>query len=332
MTLASALAQAAPHGSSFSYYHLQTRPQKTKSLWTCAKPPATTVEKHLLILLQNNIFAYALELLIFSTSRLRIYFVSKADSTGYARGIPVSDVFSAFLSHLLETQPSSDIETRLCLFARAQSQYIFLGSAENPGKHILDDYGLIKWWMRIFDRIDGCSPPMVIVPGLSDAEMKRLLPSSRWNIGHGYDNDALAREIIPYFPDDPKARFLDEIIIEDRPVNIQEFWDTMAFRQECSLGRLTGFLRMNTACGTSVQNVDGIVVEDKVFDRIFDLLHKQDYSLSESALSATAQWISNVDRIIGRSVVEIVAGQNAKKGKSERTETVNVLTARKKRK
>lgn len=100
-----------------------------------------------------------------------------------------------------------------------------------------------------------------------------------WKIGHplkqisNFDSDAVPpRCLIPHFPDDPKSRFLDELDDELlggsqnqssqssqsnsqgsqsgkgkkgqwRSVKTLEmFWEMMAFRQECSAGRLVGFI------------------------------------------------------------------------------------------
>src|SRR5690606_5881540 len=72
--------------------------------------------------------------------------------------------------------------------------------------------------------------------------------------------------IIPHFPDDPKARFLDELDADVGQTvnavsakikctstrcrgsawnsihNLDQFWDLMSFRQECSLGHNVGFM------------------------------------------------------------------------------------------
>ncbi|TKA78794.1 hypothetical protein B0A49_01686, partial [Cryomyces minteri] len=75
--------------------------------------------------------------------------------------------------------------------------------------------------------------------------------------------NAPPRCLIPHFPDDPKARFLDELN-EELPdasssqtnvspakrsagqwksaKTLEQFWEMMAFRQECSSGRLVGFI------------------------------------------------------------------------------------------
>lgn len=79
--------------------------------------------------------------------------------------------------------------------------------------------------------------------------------------GHPYKLDPAAditvREVIPHFPDDPKSRFLDELGNDEKGKTgkvlargqgwrncrtIEQFWELMSFRQECSLGRCVGFL------------------------------------------------------------------------------------------
>lgn len=97
----------------------------------------------------------------------------------------------------------------------------------------------------------------------------------RWTVGdpllqlHSSSPNLPERCLIPRFPDDPKARFLidldDEIITEDGGGNqklggtpsssqglvlgrwksvqsLEQFWEMMSFRQECSAGRAVGFL------------------------------------------------------------------------------------------
>ncbi|GJC93019.1 H3 K56 histone acetylation protein KAT11 [Colletotrichum higginsianum] len=64
-----------------------------------------------------------------------------------------------------------------------------------------------------------------------------------------------ARCLIPRFPDDPKSRFRDELDEETGKSkqlkttgqwksvkSLDTFWEMMAYRQECSSGRLTGFI------------------------------------------------------------------------------------------
>ena len=113
------------------------------------------------------------------------------------------------------------------------------------------------------------------VPGCDRYETRGFLPSyakyvsakpQRWHVSEDplreiASSPALPeRYLIPRFPDDPKSRYmdsLDEELPENEPTDssevqarrrwrsvksLEQFWDTMAFRQECSSGRLVGFL------------------------------------------------------------------------------------------
>ncbi|KAG0156088.1 hypothetical protein PDIDSM_3264 [Penicillium digitatum] len=74
-----------------------------------------------------------------------------------------------------------------------------------------------------------------------------------------HNPSALPRCLVPRFPDDPKTRFLIDLDGELPPENesqpiapnagrwrsvrsLDQFWEMMSFRQECSAGRLVGFM------------------------------------------------------------------------------------------
>ena len=219
---------------------------------------------------------------------------------------PLKTLSTAFLKYLIENRQRTDKRLVLSLFARAQNQYLFPGSIENSHKHVLDDRGLIKWWCKVIDPILELyendveaatekgggfakieytvkSGGYIKVPGCDSHETKTFLPrhehgrspgNHRWHIsdplrGLGKSPDLPERCLIPRFPDDPKARFIEQLDEElpdqddqlsssqnqnrEIPVSqtagrwrsihsLEQFWDTMSFRQECSSGRLVGFL------------------------------------------------------------------------------------------
>ncbi|KAF1998190.1 hypothetical protein P154DRAFT_564936 [Amniculicola lignicola CBS 123094] len=142
---------------------------------------------------------------------------------------------------------------------------------------------------RLADRNDaghaGPTPPKtdstakgyLVVPGFDVYDTLRYLPPApspdkprRWAAAHPLREiaphpGAPPRCLVPHFPDDPKARFLDELDDElpDRMSDdmtqmggtpsrsngqwksiktLEQFWETMAFRQECSSGRIVGFI------------------------------------------------------------------------------------------
>jgi len=263
-----------------------TRPDRTyceshflaASIRTPAKDDASdTVE----------VLVYAIEILIYSTAYDTTFFVSKADSTGYLHLLglakrtpsPIRDISATFLRHLIEQHQRQNIRSVVSLFARAQDQYLFPGSVEYREKHVLDDRGLVRWWCRVLDPLieqATITAPSdqsqwksvkgyLTVPGLDSHETLSYIPrrigsNELWRIGHPlqeisrHPDVVPPRCLIPHFPDDPKARFLDELddeITKSRNNtsgqwksvgSIDQFWDLMAFRQECSAGRLVGFI------------------------------------------------------------------------------------------
>ena len=216
---------------------------------------------------------------------------------------PLRILSTTFLQYLIEERRRPDRRLVLSLFARAQNQYLFPGSVENSHKHVLDDRGLIKWWCKVVDPILGVyandeddrvskmngsttseselkSHGFLRVPGCDTHEMRGFIPRSghakgqrRWSTADplvelGKLPNLPERCLIPRFPDDPKARFVEQLDDElpdevTQPSlsqtddvlsttkhtgrwrsvqSLEQFWEMMSFRQECSSGRLVGFL------------------------------------------------------------------------------------------
>ena len=184
-------------------------------------------------------------------------------------------ITKTFIDYLLEPR-FSNIPLVLSLFARSQHSYLFPGSKDNPEKHILDDRQLIKWWCKVLDSIwqpyDNSSFPAanhnitahVVVPGCDKSEFKAFFPRSshqerisdpRWINSYPIEQLSLdpalpLRCLIPRLPDDPKSRFLKDLDGNSMDSNgqwrsirtIEQFWEMMSYRQECSAGRLVGFV------------------------------------------------------------------------------------------
>ncbi|KAI9061349.1 hypothetical protein FKP32DRAFT_1576140 [Trametes sanguinea] len=148
------------------------------------------------------------------------------------------------------TRPIAVEHLWIQLFARAQGQYLFPNSADYEGKRPLSDVKLCAWWKRIFSevaaeveaRLKGSGKVRLyyILPGYPELEaahslghaLSRSLPadspaaSMQWTYGHPYsqteiplpcpgaqknDEQAHLGHFIPWFDDDPKSRFVDEI-------------------------------------------------------------------------------------------------------------------------
>ncbi|KAF7508579.1 hypothetical protein GJ744_009128 [Endocarpon pusillum] len=294
------LADALPLDLELHFYHISTPPAPTTALFS--PPPGqseerTFCENHFIAVslpvnnvLKRELLIFAIEVLVFTSHHLTTIFVSKADSTGYLHllnsqpGGPsiIKTICTTVLSFFVQ-QSLHAPRVLLSLFARSQNQYLFPGSIENSGKHVLDDRQLIKWWCQTLDPVLREHPPTtlapspvpgsntsaeayIVVPGCDRFETRGFLPSStksdsvsRWTNSYPRDlivpdGSAPPRCLIPRFPDDPKARFLDDLDSEISASNLattgvwtsvgslDQFWELMSYRQECSAGRLVGFI------------------------------------------------------------------------------------------
>ncbi|KAI5300523.1 hypothetical protein KEM55_006840 [Ascosphaera atra] len=328
--LATAFAQALPEGLKLVFRHIHSPPVQCPPLFSPLpgeEGDTTTCAKHLLLVsvplggtnddattVNEEAFAFAVEIFVYTTASLTTIFVSKADSSGCmfkaqrssgAKSI-VRTLSTVFLSHIVSLYQESKKRLVVSLFARAQSQYIFPGSASHQNKHVLDDRTLVKWWCRVFDPILRTFEPethegdrtlvqhsisdndksaeevarpsataYLIVPGCDRFETRTFYPTtarldpkekSRWLNSYPLSQvcgnpKAPPRCLVPRFPDDPKARCLEDLDNEVPGLakqssgdanagqwhsvkTLDQFWELMAYRQECSSGRLVGFLWM----------------------------------------------------------------------------------------
>ncbi|KAH8920924.1 hypothetical protein BT69DRAFT_1352031 [Atractiella rhizophila] len=151
-----------------------------------------------------------------STSTALVY-ISKVDTTGL---LPPNEgkgaagtITAAFVSYFLSHPHRGVTSTRIHVFARSQSQYLFPGSAENVHKkeRLLDDKRLCGWWKRVLsegieraglkltsslsDKVvaagseEGRVRAWFLLPGFEYIEAKRFVNddnSSGWTYGHPY--------------------------------------------------------------------------------------------------------------------------------------------------
>lgn len=166
------LAGSLPENTRFRFYHVSTPPTKSSAIYSPppgAKPEPTYSESHFLNVSirpsdtkdADQVFALAIEILIYTTKHLTTLFVSKADSTGYlslltipnGQASPLRTITSTFVSYLVENRQRKNVKLVVSLFARASDQYLFPGSVENDAKHVSDDRQLVKWWCRVLDPV-----------------------------------------------------------------------------------------------------------------------------------------------------------------------------------
>ncbi|EME43675.1 hypothetical protein DOTSEDRAFT_174642 [Dothistroma septosporum NZE10] len=313
MTLKGDLNAALPTGFHANVRYVRSRPKACEPLFSALpgeRPEKTRVANHFLAVSitpdtvtstrprtssrqSRDVISFAIEVSVYTTQALTTIFVSKVDSTAHTSKVKPSPV-KATVTTLLQWLADKELRRHpqrkvvISLFARAQAQYLFPGSADSKSKHVLDDRQLIKWWARVLDPImptSGCSrlqyQGYLTVPGFAKNELRSFMPAPpisspdtapRWRPEHplmelartrSLPEHAPPRCLLPRFEDDPKARYMtdldDEIgVAQNAEVTISpskrksgrwnsvrsldQFWEMMAFRQECSSGRAVGFL------------------------------------------------------------------------------------------
>lgn len=160
------------------------------------------------------------------------------------------------------------INTHICLFTKTAPQYMFPNSSKNKYKHLGNGQVLLSWWLKIIELIcrsnsytnDGdWSLKKLIIPGSDTFAMRKFIEKlPDWSIGHIFGStnkrgstiekeehkQDLAVYNIPLFPDDPKGRFLEHLIVENRyfNVDIDRFYQELGYRQEFRLGDCVGLI------------------------------------------------------------------------------------------
>lgn len=298
---------------------------------------------------QRQVLVFAMEVLVYSSQGLVTMFVSKADSTGHLpprRPSPIKSIATTFMWWLATQQrrltKSAGTKLVISLFARAQSQYLFPGSADHGKKHVLDDRQLIRWWARVLDPLfsaNGASDSTqdldlqgyMTVPGYHGIETKSFFPSKpssteksrNWLPGNplielaearGIPETAPTRCLLPRFPDDPKARFMQDLddevgLVEDagslalaspskqkngrwKSINdLERFWEAMEFRQECSSGRVVGFLWLvvRSPPGSSQENLSDFARESSPSKKKVSTTTADSQDSQDSQTSRTSQ-------------------------------------------
>lgn len=183
---------------------------------------------------------------------------------------------------------------KIFMFTRPEAQYLFPYSKKNPGKHLLSGDQLLKWWCRIVDSVvNDCflsAEKKLLVPGAESRTVKRYFPSPDWQEGEIFSNDNsdLAIHRIPILPDDPKGRFIEHLIVENRiqKVRMRQFWLELSVRQEFRLGIVVGVVGVKGEYkGTRDAGCDISRVRMRKLKKIKGYVIEEDYSHPEALQS-----------------------------------------------
>ncbi|KAJ8103967.1 histone acetylation protein-domain-containing protein [Lipomyces tetrasporus] len=360
--------------SPFVIHHIATKPQKHALTQEPQKSEkgkgkrsiSTQLSTHFLTLTYDGLHVLALELLVYRSSpstdqgeteneSLTTIFVSKADSSGYFNSgredvrLNIGAIVTQILTIFIQTLARPNIPIRLCLFARAQPQYIFPESGRNKQKHVLSDRGLVKWWIRVTSPLlsvfSELKSARLCVPGAEPGEIKSFLlpdPETKkllWKEGHIFcadgdrDNQPAVRHI-PSFPDDPKSRFLDFLVAEGRDgiTTVNQFFAELQVRQEFLLGFVAAIIGIEGLVDKNANDTSTFacpVVENKVYSKIHDAIVTSDYSTETLARNATAKFIEALPKsseyVIQGTQKSSKAGLEGKNHLKEPSQQINVI-------
>lgn len=308
------LENALPEGLTFGVQHIVTFPHKSRRLVYVSEKeakkkniPLDTVWNHLVLLSYDHIIIYALEVYVFESVDRFTLFVSRADTTGYYNGdqpLSIAAVTRALLQVLIGLY-SVDKPLRVCLFAKAEPQYLFPGSNKNAKKHVLSDAGLVKWWAKVLDDlgdqfVESSLKARLQIPGADPSSIKNSFPPSSkiaWQVGDVLwsenSTNIPAIKIIPRFPDDPKTRFLEFLVAERRSKKVlrDQFWLELSSRQEFRLGTTVGIFGLEGLPKDNQQAVTAfaLAARSRKYKDLKELMLSLDYSTEEDARSSSEE-------------------------------------------
>ena len=284
----------------------------------CPSSPYTTTPAAKPTVLVSALSAH-LYILPAASPPASILYISKVDSSGYSPlPLPFTrTLITSFIAYhvLSPCRPTERVFVQL--FARSQGQYLFANSRLGGSKRVVGGLALCGWWKRVYEDVAQQLSQEVdlsyLLPSYSAQEAAGMLGRPRRPLPEGVTweykppfsvsfNSASATAtslamLIPSLPDDPKSRFLDELVAESAPhdsspwrsksktdrkslsqkerdavddeedrrraeaalgrVSAGEFWERMGFRQECASGDVTGFFTLSVGRASFASEKDG---------------------------------------------------------------------------
>ncbi|KAJ2697127.1 hypothetical protein H4218_004151 [Coemansia sp. IMI 209128] len=287
-----------PAGSSFSVRVVYTADHAVDSL-TPRRPfshfyaESTYSRRILAFVLQGGCLVAGLEAHEFTTLRIEAQgaqppqtcvavdcCIEKLDSSGELAGrMPMARALVAgYLRSLHRYSAALNVPSvGVHVFARAQPEYLFAKSKDNPRKRILGDLDLVKWWQSTLHHAleygarpapDQSRLPSVhpvancIVPGSTMLESPWFFGKDRpsgaglenrnasgscaesslsveWRWGLPYPLSARAHDCVLQFPDDPITRLLSEA--HSSAWSVSALLDMLSVSEECGSGHRTAY-------------------------------------------------------------------------------------------
>ncbi|SCU82766.1 LAME_0C02784g1_1 [Lachancea meyersii CBS 8951] len=212
---------------------------------------------------------------------------------------------------------------KLSLFTRSEPQYLFAESSQNGNKHVLPGDKLLKWWLSVVDSIvtssfDTDTNARLQIPGEEaavTAKHIRELNGPDWQIGDIFNGvpEDLAIFKIPVFPDDPKGRFLEQLVDEGRArkVQLSQFWVELQVQQEFRLGDTVSVIgvagKLRPLISQVVADTEVVLTSSrKMFNMIKSYVTGEEYDKEDGALDAYANVRDFLHLRLNRSYVRII--------------------------
>ncbi|KAJ8146647.1 hypothetical protein OY671_000314 [Metschnikowia pulcherrima] len=252
------------------------------------------------------------------------------------------------LESKLPVRMPDKLTTNISLFTRAADSYLFPKSEKNSAKRVVNGKTLFKWWISILDRtLDESWVCKADIPGSDRVEINRFIPQGQnWQIGNIYvtsGRKGRAVHTIPLFPDDPKGRFLEHLIVENRyrAVNASSFWEELGFRQEFRLGSVVGII----GCSKKTSSIDGTqedpnttIMNLSQYKKIRELVKGEDYGNPNDIVEVWSSGLRETASISGVSLKFMSIKGSAtpkfvpsdKDSQASRSPAINTLTGKRK--
>ncbi len=191
--------------------------------------------------------------------------------------------------------------TKLYIFTRPAKEYLFPNSSLNSGKHLISGSALLNWWMKIVDKITIGWERRLLVPGLDSRTFVRKFEN--WQDGHIFEEteeEKSAVNSIPIFPDDPKGRFMEQLVVENRisKMLISRFMMELAYRQEF-LGDTVGIIGCTCNESLDIQtDAEGTkavkLITIREYKEFINEIKLIDFSNSDEVINFVTQYKSSV--------------------------------------
>ncbi|KAI8340909.1 histone H3-K56 acetyltransferase [Chlamydoabsidia padenii] len=233
----------------------------------------------------------------------RTIYISKIDTTGsiLARGVTRRLVQAYVASQKQLLKPSETC--RVHVFARAQPQYLFPESAKDGSKRVLNDRQLVAWWYATLTSDN--DKAYWIVPGVADEQEARYdsgvcnKDTTRWNYGSPYPNQTQAKDVIPRFEDDGKARYLSTLLHDSAALTVEDFWTLLGYSEECGAGKLTAIFMVDLSHNkTNRDHTPPSLIEDEQYTSLWNYLMDLDFHDDQANLESTKKLLTKWKSIL----------------------------------